>query len=79
MRRRSRQCSLQACWPHVQALRLDTRTAQGLLHSSLLGISSMGHSLRQLALFGLLHVSDHSVKEALEQLPMLQVCHLPGS
>ena len=74
-------CNL-AAWLHVQALRLDRRAAQGLMHSNLLGISSMGHSLRHLALIGLLHVSDFSVKEALEQLPMLQVrriARIPGT
>jgi hypothetical protein len=57
----------------MQALRLDAYAARSLANSSLIGISSMCHSLRQLALVGLLHVSDASVMATLQQLPMLQV------
>ena len=67
--------SAQPCWSHVQALRLEYSAALGLADSTMFGIAGIGHSLRQLALIGLLHVSDASVKAALEQMPMLQVRH----
>lgn len=57
----------------MQSLRLDSKAARGLIPSSLVGIAGMGHSLRQLTVHGLQHVSDNSLMTTLAQLPMLQV------
>jgi hypothetical protein len=57
----------------MQALRLDGEAADSLTSISLVGIASMGRSLRQLALIGVQQVSVVDLAPVLDQLPMLQV------